>query len=378
MTKILHTADVHLREYGDERWKALEKVVETGRRERVDLLAISGDLFERDADAEKLRDRIREVFSGTGFRVLILPGNHDSASYTGGLYFGEDVVILGEPFSCLELEGLVIWGLPFAPLNKEEVIGRLQELSRRITSRGMDSHQVNVLLYHGELLDAFFSRKDMGDEGNYSYMPAALSSFAEAGLDYVLAGHFHTDFRVWPFPGRNSGSFIYPGSPVSVTSREKGRRKVNLLDLGSQAPPREIHLDTFHYEEVLIELDPFSESDPLPPIEERLKELHPSSLTTLRVTGYFNGAALGTTEQELAERLHNLDVGRDRERGRGWNRSRGWGQIQLQAQFKDIRHILEDPLTRSFLEKLEWVEASEETRKSIRDLTLRAMMEVRP
>lgn len=58
--KILHTADIHLRERHDERWKALQKIIEIGKREKIDVLAISGDLFDKGIDAEKLRPHIRD------------------------------------------------------------------------------------------------------------------------------------------------------------------------------------------------------------------------------------------------------------------------------------------------------------------------------
>ena len=50
--KILHTADIHLREYEDERWRALEKLIEIGRKERIGIFLVSGDLFDKDINAE--------------------------------------------------------------------------------------------------------------------------------------------------------------------------------------------------------------------------------------------------------------------------------------------------------------------------------------
>jgi len=111
--KILHTADIHLREYADDRWKTLEKLIEIGKQEKVEIFVISGDLFNKDIDAEILRPRIREVFSGTGFRIVLTPGNHDSESYRSGMYFGEDVSILTNLEDPFEYEGVRIWGLPF-------------------------------------------------------------------------------------------------------------------------------------------------------------------------------------------------------------------------------------------------------------------------
>lgn len=71
--KILHTADLHLRSITDVRWQALERVVELAQSENVRVLAISGDLFDSDADGQTLRPKIREVFERFGGNVLIIP-----------------------------------------------------------------------------------------------------------------------------------------------------------------------------------------------------------------------------------------------------------------------------------------------------------------
>jgi DNA repair exonuclease SbcCD nuclease subunit len=52
--KILHTADVHLREYDDASWRALQQLTDIGKREDIGLLVISGDLFDEGIDAENL------------------------------------------------------------------------------------------------------------------------------------------------------------------------------------------------------------------------------------------------------------------------------------------------------------------------------------
>ena len=72
--KILHTADIHLREYDDDRWKTLQKLIEIGKQEKVEIFVISGDLFDKDIDAENLRPKIREIFSNTGFKNRLSSG----------------------------------------------------------------------------------------------------------------------------------------------------------------------------------------------------------------------------------------------------------------------------------------------------------------
>ena len=189
--KILHTADLHLTEFGDERWKVLQELLEIGRKAKIGVLAISGDLFDKDVNAESLRTQIREMFSNKGFKILIIPGNHDSASFGEELYFGEDAEILGEkPFDYKNVRFL---GLPFEAIEGERLVGRIRSLRDHL----LDSN-TNILMYHGELLDTFYSRSDFGDEGDARYMPARISYFKDLNIDYVLAGHFHSRFdRLW-------------------------------------------------------------------------------------------------------------------------------------------------------------------------------------
>ncbi len=126
--KILHTADLHLRAEGDDRWEALTAVVEIGRKEKIDALVIAGDLFDRGIDAERLRTAVRPVFDGAGFPVVILPGNHDRDSFRAGDYFGADVTILSDISTPFERGDVSLVGIPFEPGNRERVLARLHDL----------------------------------------------------------------------------------------------------------------------------------------------------------------------------------------------------------------------------------------------------------
>jgi DNA repair protein SbcD/Mre11 len=85
--KILHTADWHVgrllrgRSRADEHEAALASIVETTKRERVDLVIVAGDVFDTAApspDAERIVYRALLDLSATGATVLIVAGNHDS------------------------------------------------------------------------------------------------------------------------------------------------------------------------------------------------------------------------------------------------------------------------------------------------------------
>jgi DNA repair protein SbcD/Mre11 len=352
--KILHTADIHLTEYEDNRWKALQKLIEIGKQEKVEIFVISGDLFDKGIDAEILRSKIREIFSNTGFKIILVPGNHDSESYKSGMYFGEDVVILtnlNEPFV---YKGLSIWGLPFEPVEGEKILSKL-----RLLKSNLATDKKNILLYHGELLDAFFSRKDFGDEGEGRYMPVKLSYFKDLDIDYVLAGHFHSKFDTWKL--EKGGYFVYPGSPISITEGEIGQRKVNIFEVGS--PPKEHLLNTPHFEDVNIELDPFLDEQPVERVKERVGRVHPEASIILTVRGYINSERIGVSEVELARRMREITKGKCRK--------------EPSFEFSDIHVILEDDLYKTFMIKLEQHDYDEEKKKQLRDLAIRAMIKAR-
>jgi exonuclease SbcD len=351
--KIIHTADIHLKEYGDERWEVLQKLIAIGKKERIELLLISGDLFDRGSDAEAIRPHIRALFSDTGFRICLIPGNHDKDSYAGGIYFGEDTHLLTDPNSPYEYKDVMIWGIPFEPAEREKILYQLHALAHRLTPG-----KKQIVLYHGELLDASFSRSDFGDEGDERYMPVRLSYFNDLKVDYVLAGHFHKRFDVWRLA--QGGYFVYPGSPVSITRKETGQRRINLFELGK--PPQEYLLDTPHFAEVLIVCDPFADKNPLELMKERLQELPANARVLLTVTGFINGEAMGMTEEEFVKRARKICQGRCAEE---------------HYEFRDIRMILEDDLFKEFSKKLEQAAYAEEKKEKMREMAIRAMMGAR-
>ena len=351
--KILHTADLHLREYKDKRWETLETLVQIGRKNKVEIFVISGDLFDKGIDAESLRPMIREVFSDNGFKIVLIPGNHDSECYKGGMYFGEDVTVLtnlNEPF---EYKNLRIWGLPFKSGDGERLLEELRVLADNLTP-----DKTNILLYHGELLDTFFSRRDFGEEGDARYMPVKLSYFKDLNVNYVLAGHFHSKFDTWKL--ENGGYFVYPGSPISITKRETGQRKVNIFEVGK--PPKEYLLDTPHFEEITVEFEPFTENHPLEVVKTFLGRIHPEASIILTIKGYINSARIKMSESELAKQIREITKKKS---------------TRLYLEFRDVSTILEDDLLKNYMKKLELANYDEKKKKELLNLAIEAIMKAK-
>ncbi len=347
--KILHTADIHLRDHEDERWKAFCKLIEIGKEQNIDIFIVSGDLFNKDFDADNLRPKIRELFTNCGFKIVIIPGNHDSESYKSGFYFGEDAIIIDNleaPYSNNEVS---IWGLPFEPIEGEKILEKLRSLKDKFTK-----DKKNILLFHGELTDMFFSRKDFGEDEEGRYMPVKLSFFDDLNIDYVLAGHFHKNFDVMTL--KNGGYFVYPGSPISITRRETGQRKVNIFELGEA--PKDFLLDTPYFEDITIELDPFSYSEPIEIIKEELDGISANAKVILTVTGYINSDNIDRNETEFREDILKISEGKT---------------VVSNIEFKDIKTIVEDDLFKSYIDKLEKRNYDEVKKKQLQEVAIDAM-----
>ncbi len=354
MIKILHTADLHLDENSGDRRAALEELLTLARQEEVSALVIAGDLFDHAGAAEAMRAELRAAFEKCQFQTVILPGNHDYRAYRSGLYFGDNVNVIHDWKEPVHLGEAVLWGLPYDHIGSERLAARLRELASL-----MDPDQENILLYHGELLDTFFSRRDMGEEGEQRYMPARLAFFDLLPARYILAGHFHSRFAVWQAPG--GGFFVYSGSPASVTRRETGRRKAGLIVPGEA--PREIVLDSFHYEELTITLDPFTKEDPLLELDRRLVDLHSSAAVLLTVEGLFDSAALNLSEADLVSAIKK--------------KTALFYIPEPCFNFIDVSHILEDDLYKKIKTVLEETDYPPPIKKEVEEMIIQAFRRIK-
>lgn len=91
--RILHTADWHLADRlgridrTDDLRKAVERVADYCRSEKVDVLLVAGDLFSELAGPDALRESIRHLketfdsFLHDGGTILTLTGNHDKENF---------------------------------------------------------------------------------------------------------------------------------------------------------------------------------------------------------------------------------------------------------------------------------------------------------
>ncbi len=82
-------------------------------------------------------------FSNNEFITVIIPGNHDSKSFSEDLYFGEDVVILTDLNKPYEYNDVCVW-VSFEPISGEEFFRKIKSISSKL-----DTAKTNILLFHG-------------------------------------------------------------------------------------------------------------------------------------------------------------------------------------------------------------------------------------
>jgi exonuclease SbcD len=301
----------------------LREVLNVARKNKVDVVTIGGDLFESEEDAEALRPELRtKLFSGNEFQIIVIPGNHDKEAYRRNLDFGSDLRVLTKlPMDAVRQERVIIVGVPFLENPSEELVASLREAT--------EEQFINILLLHCTL-DISYAPADFGEEQEKEYFPIDSYTLSGLGFDFVLAGHFHADFIK-----KDLGEgclFVYPGSPISLSWKHLGRRKVALLDT-ERRDIKEIPINSFYYDKLEIRITPGSETQRLEEISGWV-ETHANEPCELKISVAGHGEM---SEKEFGELL-----------------KKGARCAQIEANtYRNVEDILRDPIYHDFKQLLQ-------------------------
>jgi exonuclease SbcD len=247
LMKILHTADWHLgvrlieRDRLAEHAAFLDWLIETLRREKIDALLISGDVFDSanpPQDAVVLYfDFIRRLADLKTVRTVITGGNHDSATHLNApreLLRRFEVHVFGHAGeNVIDLGDAVIAAVPFL---------RERDLRQAAMGEAMSDVQAQVRAairghYAGKLAEsrALAKGRPMIAMGHLTAL-GALTSDSErdihignlgavgadvfAGFDYTALGHLHRPQRV-----ASQEQLRYSGSPIALSFSEAADTK---------------------------------------------------------------------------------------------------------------------------------------------------------
>lgn len=226
-------------------WRA---IVETAIAQRVDLVAISGDLVDqgnRYFEAVDPLERGLRMLAEHDIPTVAVAGNHDHdvlprlADAIGGAHFhllgrgGRwERLTLERPGGRLHVDG---WSFP------QERVATNPLLTHDLAAPG-DGAPVLGLLH-----------ADLGQSTSH-YAPVALDDLRQRGCAFWLLGHIHA-----PKLHLRDGlaPVLYPGSPQAMDPGEPGCHGAWLVELRpGQAPTAtQVPLSTVRYEEVLLDVD---------------------------------------------------------------------------------------------------------------------------
>lgn len=225
--KILHTSDWHLgrRPVGgignfseirfNDYFESAKWIIEKALEEKVDLILISGDLFDKSSILPEVFDRtieILQIAKENRIKIFAVEGNHDRVfqgySWLKSLDKRGYLKLL-ENDEVHEFESYNFYGLPYIGFFVYEFF---EEFLKKIKTKSN-----NILVVHTAI-----------DSNNYfpGTINKELADRLGEKFDYVAGGHFHSyDF----YPDKNPFFFV-PGSPEYWDLYEKDEKGIIIYD----------------------------------------------------------------------------------------------------------------------------------------------------
>lgn len=285
--KILHTSDLHIGKYigtydlKEDTEYVLNQVVDTAIRERVEVVLISGDVFDRPNPSEeaiKMYVSFLKELLDKNIKVIAISGNHDSGIRLSAYkdILGKGYFVEGEfnsPMRKVSLNDeygpVNFYMLPFftpfivkSNLKLEKGLENydlaMDEIIRR---ENIDTSQRNIILAHQFVAGFKFG----GSEEDFSYSNGDEKNVAGVGIisldkfqnfDYVALGHIHKPQKISRETIRYSGSLLkYKTSEIDGPDKS-----VVIIDLKEKG-------------NIEVKLDPIKPLHPFVKIEGLLSEL---------------------------------------------------------------------------------------------------------
>lgn len=238
--KLLHAADLHLdapfaaltaeqaaRRRAEGR-DLLRRLCQVAKEEQVDLVLLSGDLFDGERVYRETLHALRESLASLTMPVFLAPGNHDPYNHHSpyaALDWPANVHLFHtEEVTSVEVPGLscTVHGTAFLHATEHE--------DRWVGFRAPTDGRIHIGVAHGEVTSA-----------GSAYHPISLDTIAASGLDYLALGHVHTCSGIqhagataWAYPGCPEGhGFDETGDKgCLLVEVETGRAEARFIPLG--------------------------------------------------------------------------------------------------------------------------------------------------
>jgi exonuclease SbcD len=243
--RLLHTSDWHVgrtfhgRDLLAEQEAVLGGLADVIADENVDVVVVSGDLYDRavpSGESVEACVRVLTRLRAAGARIVVIPGNHDSAprvgafaefAAAGGLHLRTRISQLHEPVLLPDEHGPVaFYGLPYLEPDPARHLLRLPGARGHAAVLGEAMRRVRAdLAARGGLRSVVLAHAFVtGGEGSESERTIAVGGVEQVpgsvfdGVDYVALGHLHG-------PQRLAEHLRYSGSPLAYSFSEATHRK---------------------------------------------------------------------------------------------------------------------------------------------------------
>ena len=251
--KFVHIADLHFDKsfvklsdkniLGDlrrlEQRKALKKVIEYIKQNKIKYLFISGDLYENKYIRQSTIEYINNLFSEIPeTKIYIAPGNHDpyiKNSYYKKFNWNQNVKIFEPQIEKIETEEANIYGYGF---------GNFYCTNCGIENLKLENNdKINILVIHGTLDGASLEEKQ--------YNSISSKMLKEKGFDYIALGHIHKlNYNTEP-----NQKIVNPGSLISLGFDELGKHGMIVGELTKNEINLEfIPIDEEEFKEIKIDV----------------------------------------------------------------------------------------------------------------------------
>ncbi|WP_425072769.1 metallophosphoesterase family protein [Sagittula sp. S175] len=229
MTKLIHTADVHLdsplkslalrdpdlREHVMTATRtAFARIVDAALDEEVAAVLIAGDLFdgaERSARTGAFLTAQLDRLRAAGIKVYYIKGNHDAENpITGELTLPDNVhVFTGHGGKDQLAHNIFVHGVSFSGKHAPESL--LPKFPAPVPGA------VNIAMLHTSLA---------GAAGHDVYAPCTLADLSAMGFDYWALGHVHKRQLHSEAPW-----IVMPGCPQGRDMGEAGPKSATLIEI---------------------------------------------------------------------------------------------------------------------------------------------------
>lgn len=235
--KFLHTSDLHigikLYDYSlyEDQKHILKQIVDIAERENVDVILLSGDIYDKSVASEEavslLDEFISDIYS-RDIKVCAISGNHDSADRisfgdrimdSAGIHFSHTYdgtikkVVINDEYGDVN-----IYLFPFIkPTNvrtrypENEINNYTEAVTVALRNTDIDFSQRNILLCHQYVTGSTKCDSENVTIGGLDNVDAEVFN----GFDYVALGHIHSPQII----GGNE-NIRYSGTPLKYSVSE--------------------------------------------------------------------------------------------------------------------------------------------------------------